>query len=74
MAGMSSSDEEVPWGLTVPLPSGTVRELIEALQKMPPDLLVTRYCDEVVTYAELRDYGRDEGSNGLGTVRHVALS
>lgn len=73
MAGMSSEDE-TPRDLTVPLPSGTVRELIEALQQMPPDLPVTRYCDEVVTYVELRDYGRDEGSDGLGSVRHVALS
>ena len=69
-----SSSEEAPWGLTVPTPSGTVRELIEALQKMPPDLPVTRYCDEIVESVELRDYGRDEGSNStLRHSRNVAL-
>lgn len=54
----------------------TVRELIAELEKMPPDLLVTRYCDEVVKSVELRDYGRDEGPNGElpdHYTQHVAL-
>jgi hypothetical protein len=52
----------------------TVAELIAELQKMPPDLLVTRYCDDVVESVELRDYGRDEGPNSkLHRTRHVAL-
>ena len=73
MAAMSS-DEETPWDLTVAVPSGTVRELIKALQKMPPDLPVTRYCDEIVESVELRDYGRDEGSSStLHHSRNVAL-
>ena len=71
---MSSSSDDGPWDLTVPVPSGTVRELIEALQKMPPDLPVTRYADEIVESVELRDYGRDEGSNStLHHSRNVAL-
>jgi hypothetical protein len=52
----------------------TVRELIEALQEMPPDLPVTRYCDDIVESVELRDYGRDEGpSSTLQHTQHVAL-
>jgi hypothetical protein len=48
-----------------------VRELIEALQEMPPGLPVTRYCDEIVESVELRDDGGH--IDGLG-VPHVALS
>lgn len=52
----------------------TVRELIEALQEMPPDLPVTRYSDEIVESVELRDYGRDEGPNStLRRSPNVAL-
>jgi hypothetical protein len=54
----------------------TVAELIAELQKMPPDLPVTRYCDEVVKEVELRDFGRDEGPGGDlpdHYTRHVAL-
>jgi hypothetical protein len=54
----------------------TVAELIAELQKMPPDLPVTRYCDDVVREVELRDYGRDEGPGGDlpdKRGRHVAL-
>ena len=54
----------------------TVAELITELQKMPPDLPVTRYCDEVVKEVELRSFGRDEGSGGDlpdHYTKHVAL-
>jgi hypothetical protein len=69
-----SRDGETPWDLTVPVPSGTVRELIEALQQMPPGVPVTRYSDEIVTSVELRDYGSDEGSGStLHRSRNVAL-
>lgn len=54
----------------------TVAELITELQKMPSDLPVTRYCDQVVESVELRDFGRDEGPNSDlpdHYTRHVAL-
>jgi hypothetical protein len=50
----------------------TVAELIAELQKMPPDLPVTRYVDEVVEYLELRETWRDESTPDHWT-RHVAL-
>jgi len=51
----------------------TVGELISALQEMPQDLPVTRYCDEIVEGAELRDYGREDRDDiwrSSGMVRH----
>ena len=58
----------------------TVGELISVLQEMPQELPVTRYCDEIVTYAELRDFGRedrDDETRSSDMIRqyqqHVAL-
>ena len=45
-------------------------ELISALQGMPQDVPVTRYCDEIVEGVELRDYSRDDASRGPGEIRH----